>query len=111
MSVLRIGFFHGQINLVNDFQVHWSNSTFFQFYLVFFPTPRGPAEFQASGSESILEYTTYSVLYLGGRYLDKPLEVFDILKIYQNKVESFNLPLSQSILRQNRTNNQKRFQR
>ena len=82
---------------------------FFQFDFLLFPTPPGPAELQASGSKSNLAYITYSVPYLVGRYLDRPLEIFDILTIYQNKVESFAPPLSQSILRQNRTINQIRF--
>ena len=83
---------------MNDFQVHLSNSTFFQFCI--FRTPPGPADFQASGSESNFADAAYSVLYLGGSYLDRTLEIFNIVKFYQNKVEPFALPLSQSILRQ-----------
>ena len=59
-------------------------------------TPRGPTEFQNNGSKRDFADTTYAVLYLGGRYLDRSLEVFNILKIYQNKVESFPPLLSQS---------------
>ena len=86
---------------MNDFQVHLSNSTFFHFHFEFFLTPRGPTAIQASGNESNPADIIYAVLHIGSKYLYRPLEVFDILKIYQNKVESFAPPVSQLLLRQN----------
>ena len=81
-------FFHGQINLENNFQNRINKPTFFQFRFVFLPTSRGPAKFPASDSKGNVADTTDSVKSIGGIYLDRPLEVFDISKTDQNKVES-----------------------
>ena len=80
-------FFHGQINLENKFQNRINKPTFFQFRFVFLPTSRGPAKFPASDSKGNVADTTDSVKSIGGIYLDRPLEVFDISKTDQNKVE------------------------
>ena len=63
---------------------------------VIFPTTRGPAEFQDSGSESEFADTTYSVLYPGGRYLDRSLEVFDFFENLSKQSQIICSTLSQS---------------
>ena len=94
---------------MNNFQVFWSNSMFFQFHFLFFPALLRPAEFQASGNESNLLDTTYSLLYLFDICLSKPRVVFGISKVYWNKAKFFFPVLSRSELTQNHTSNQKHF--